>query len=162
MMRSCENSPRCTSPERLPSHITMMRSQTPISSGISGRNHDNGLALLYQLAEQQVNIALGADIDAAGRLIEDDDIRVVQQPLGDNDLLLVAAGQVARNLVAGRSFDVQLFDVLHGSGACLVLVVKAVAEQLFDGYHGDIVVYRAAEVQTSDFSVLSDEGPLPP
>ena len=44
------------------------------------------------------------------------------------------------------------------SGACLVLVVKAVAEQLFDGYHGDIVVYRAAEVQTGDFSVLGDEG----
>ena len=35
MMRSCENSLRFTSPERLPSHITMMRSQTPISSGIS-------------------------------------------------------------------------------------------------------------------------------
>ena len=45
--------------------------------GNLGRDHDNGLALLYQLAEQQVNIALGADIDAAGRLIEDDDIRVV-------------------------------------------------------------------------------------
>ncbi len=80
MIRSCENASRCTSPERLPSHITMMRSQTPISSGNLGRDHDNGLALLYQLAEQQVNIALGADIDAAGRLIEDDDIRVVQQP----------------------------------------------------------------------------------
>ena len=33
--------------------------------GNLGRDHDNGLALLYQLAEQQVNIALGADIDAA-------------------------------------------------------------------------------------------------
>ena len=35
MMRSCENSPRFTSPERLPSDITAILSQTPMSSGIS-------------------------------------------------------------------------------------------------------------------------------
>ena len=35
MMRSWENSSRVTSPEKLPSHMTMIRSQTPISSGIS-------------------------------------------------------------------------------------------------------------------------------
>lgn len=104
MIRSCENASRCTSPERLPSHITMMRSQTPISSGISDEIMITALPCCTRLAEQQVNIALGADIDAAGRLIEDDDIRVVQQPLGDNDLLLVAAGQVARNLVCRKEF----------------------------------------------------------
>ena len=31
------------------------------------------------------------------------------------------------------------------------------AEQLFDGYHGDIVVYRTAEVQTGDLTVLGNE-----
>ena len=32
------------------------------------------------------------------------------------------------------------------------------AEQLLDRYHGDIVVYRTAEVQTGDLTVLGDEG----
>ena len=35
MMRSCENSLRLTSPDRFPSHMTIILSQTPISSGIS-------------------------------------------------------------------------------------------------------------------------------
>ena len=49
--------------------------------------------LRREIAEDAVDLGLGADIDAAGRLVEEDDPRADRQHLGDGDLLLVAAGQ---------------------------------------------------------------------
>ena len=40
-----------------------------------------------------VDLELGADVDAARRLVEDEDRRLGHQPLGEHDLLLVAAGE---------------------------------------------------------------------
>ena len=46
-----------------------------------------------QLVEQPVHLGLGADVDAAGRLVDDQQRRAAGQPLAEHDLLLVAAGQ---------------------------------------------------------------------
>ena len=43
---------------------------------------------------EPVDLGLGADVDAAGRLVEQQDAAVAQQPAGQHDLLLVAAGQL--------------------------------------------------------------------
>ena len=43
--------------------------------------------------EQPVDLRLGADIDADGRLVEDEQLGAVVQPFADDDLLLVAARQ---------------------------------------------------------------------
>jgi hypothetical protein len=43
-----------------------------------------------------VDFGLGVDVDAAQRLVEDQELRVPRQPLADNDLLLVAPRQVLR------------------------------------------------------------------
>ena len=48
-----------------------------------------------KLVEQVVDLALGANVDAARRLVEDEDLGLGGQPLADDDLLLGAAGQVA-------------------------------------------------------------------
>ncbi|MCY1562750.1 hypothetical protein D9M68_1001960 [compost metagenome] len=40
-----------------------------------------------------MNFGLGAHIDAAGRLVHDDDLRLDRKLLGDGDLLLIAARQ---------------------------------------------------------------------
>ena len=45
-----------------------------------------------ELAQQAVELLLGADVDAAGRVVEQDHARPGQQPLADHHLLLVAAG----------------------------------------------------------------------
>jgi hypothetical protein len=55
------------------------------------RDHDDGFALLRQFIEQPVNLALCAYVDAARRLVKDQDVRVGGQPLADDDLLLIAA-----------------------------------------------------------------------
>ena len=52
-------------------------------------------------AQQPVDLALALDVDAAGRLLEEDEPRLADQRLGDRDLLLVAAGQRADGLRDG-------------------------------------------------------------
>ena len=50
-------------------------------------------ALRGQPAHDVVDGALGHDVDADGRAVEDEDLRIGGQPLGDDDALLVAAGE---------------------------------------------------------------------
>ena len=53
-----------------------------------------------QRADEGVDLGAGADVDAAGRLVEEQHPAVAQQPAGEHDLLLVAARQGAHR--AGR------------------------------------------------------------
>jgi hypothetical protein len=59
-------------------------------------DHDHGVALRRQVADQVVDLGLGADVDAARRFVHDQHLGVHRQPFADDDLLLVAARQVAR------------------------------------------------------------------
>ena len=51
---------------------------------------------------QANNFRMGADVDAAGRLIEDQELRFGQQPAGEQHLLLVAAGEKLDRLLGAR------------------------------------------------------------
>ena len=55
-----------------------------------------------QLAHQRVELLLGADVDAAGRVVEQDQPRPGHQPLADHHLLLVAARQRAHGVARDR------------------------------------------------------------
>src|SRR4051794_264601 len=68
-----------------------------------GADHDDRHALSGESHDHVVDRLPGADIDAAGRLVEDHDLGFTFQPLGDDDLLLVATGQCP-----GRLFDPSL------------------------------------------------------
>ena len=78
-----------------PSCITAMRSLTPITSSMSLEIIRIGDAGVGERAHQLVDLALGADVDAARRLVEDHHLGLHRQPLGEHDLLLVAAGERA-------------------------------------------------------------------
>jgi len=71
------------------------------------RNDNDRLAFVYQFADQLVDFAFGADIDATRWLIENQDVRIADQPFGDDDLLLVAAGQIADQLADRRCPDIE-------------------------------------------------------
>src|SRR5260221_11825702 len=62
--------------------------------GQVGRDDDGGQALVGQAGDQLVDLGYGADLDAARRLVEDDDAGLLHQALADHHLLLVAAGQL--------------------------------------------------------------------
>ena len=49
-------------------------------------------------------------IDAAGRLIEQQDARLCREPFADHDLLLVAAGQGANYLLNSVAADAETFN----------------------------------------------------
>ena len=57
-------------------------------------DHQDAGAVGGEPVDDLVDLVLGADVDAAGRLVEDEQARAAQQPLADHHLLLVAAGQV--------------------------------------------------------------------
>ena len=60
-----------------------------------GRDQDHRDARRRQLADELVDVRLGADVDAAGRLVEHEHGRLDVEPLGEHHLLLVAAREVA-------------------------------------------------------------------
>jgi hypothetical protein len=64
--------------------------------------------------DQGVDLLLGADVDAAGRLVEDQHARLARQPAAQDHLLLVAAGEGAGGLFERAQAHPQVVD--HGAG----------------------------------------------
>src|SRR5262244_3571753 len=91
-------------------------------------DHQDRDAAVRQRAHQLVDLALGADVDTAGRLVEDDDARLHGKPLGEDHLLLVAAGK-RRDLVGDRRR-------LDGEPASLPLGGVGLGGSLDDGRPG--------------------------
>src|SRR5262249_31118335 len=68
------------------------------------RDDDDTLSVRGELSDDRVDLVLGANVDAARRLIKYQDFRRCEEPFAQHDLLLVAAGEVAGLLVdTGRS-----------------------------------------------------------
>ena len=63
--------PRANSATIRPSRMTRIRSLMPSTSGSSLGDHQHGQPLGRELAHQPVDLGLGADVDAAGRLVHD-------------------------------------------------------------------------------------------
>ena len=61
---------------------------------VVGGQHDRD-ALGVELAEQVQHVVPGGDVDAAGRLVHQQQLRLAQQRAGDEHPLLLAAGQLA-------------------------------------------------------------------
>src|SRR6266516_2572707 len=59
------------------------------------RDHDHGRTLFGETMDQAIDLGLGADVDAASGLVEDQNVGVRQHPFTDDDLLLIAAGDGA-------------------------------------------------------------------
>ena len=79
--------------------------------GQFGADHDDRLALRGQAIDEQINLMFGSDIDASRRFIEDDHFTTPLQPLCENDLLLVAARKVFRQLFFIGDFDSQCVHI---------------------------------------------------
>ena len=102
-----------SSPDQLALDRAVIEHQHAIAAAdqlvIVGRIEDDRRALVGETPEQLIEFLLGADVDAARRIVEKDDARVAHQPFGDHHLLLVAAGQRAdRDIQPGRADAEQL------------------------------------------------------
>ena len=65
----------------------------PEDLGQLGRDDDHRFALGGEALDQSVDFRLGADIDAARRLVEQEDLAPGRDPAGDDALLLVSAAE---------------------------------------------------------------------
>ena len=99
-----------TSPTMRPSRMTRMRWQMPISSCISEEMTMTALPRPASSAMNLIDLLLGADVDAARRFVDDDDLRIELHHLGKQQLLLVAAGKLAGKHVVARRADIELAD----------------------------------------------------
>ena len=79
-----------------------------------GRNHDDGHALGGQFIHQIINILLRADIDASCRFVEDQKFGVHAYPLGNDDLLLIAARECACCQINALCFNPQTMGKFFG------------------------------------------------
>ena len=90
-------SPR-SSPEIRPFRMTSTRSAFVISSAISEVIRTIATPSARDAAQDRVDLRLGADIDAARRLVQDEHARIGDEAAAEKDLLLIAARQRAELL----------------------------------------------------------------
>ena len=64
------------------------------------RDHDDGDAGVVEFLEQAHDLDAGAGVEIAGRLVGQDQFRLVDQGAGDGDALLLSAGKLAGMMVA--------------------------------------------------------------
>ena len=85
-----------------------------------GRDEEDGATLLDQVDNELVDLGLRLDVDAAGRLIEHQDLGIGRQHSRKHDLLLVPAGKRrdGRSRVAERmrKFVVPPYQIDKGAG----------------------------------------------
>ena len=90
-----------------PPCMTSTRSLMPSTSGSSLEIIRIAMPCCGELAHQRVDLGLGADVDAARRLVHDQDARLGREPLAEHDLLLVAAGELADDLLRPAGPDAE-------------------------------------------------------
>ena len=94
LRRACPGGPRATT---LPFDITSRRSGTCSASSSSEVANRTASPRSAELGHQREDLGLGADVDAARRLVEQQHPRLGQQRLAEHDLLLVAAADSERD-----------------------------------------------------------------
>ena len=87
-------------PRSRPSRMTRIRVQSPASSASSDETTTTPSPAAARSPISAVDLGLGADVDAARRLVEQQHPASAQQPAGEHDLLLVAAGELAHEPLA--------------------------------------------------------------
>ena len=119
--------------------LTFMHDHDPIAHAQNfrqfRRNHDHGHAFAGEEGNQAINLDLGADIDAPGRLVQDQHARVGHQPARQQRLLLIAARQGVDALLKRRGFDPQLLAHVFTQGAQGFLLDKTVTGVMRQNRH---------------------------
>ncbi len=90
-------------------HVTIVHDHDTITHAKNlrhfGRDHDDGKTLAGELGDEPVDFRLCAHIDSTGGFVQNQDLRLGEQPTTNEGLLLVAAAQVLDALVKIRRLD---------------------------------------------------------
>ena len=119
-------------------------------------DHDNRGALLVQLAEQVEHDFLVLLVEVAGGLIGQNQLRVVDQRAGHAHALLLAAGELAGQVV-GAVLQADLFQRLHG---LLLIDHRMVVLGHHHVFHGGQVRNQIELLEHQSDEVLAHVGQL--
>jgi hypothetical protein len=105
-------------------------------------DHQNSRSFARQLVHQVEHLNLRANVDAACRLIEEKNLRLAKQPLGDHHFLLVASAEPPSQLSRRTGADTQASYEIVGCGVLRAAVQEAKAADGSDVGERDIVRNR--------------------
>ena len=104
-----------------------------------------------------VDLGAGADVDAAGRLVEQQHLGAVDEPAGEQDLLLVAAGQGPGHAVGVGGTQLERLDLLAAHAALAALVEQRRSGEPREGREGHVLEDRLVEQQALALALLGRE-----
>ena len=117
---------------------------------------DDRDALRRDRADQLIDLFLGADVEAARRVVEDEHLGLGVQPFRQHHLLLVAAGEVeAKRVDAGRA-HLQAVDPARRQPPLLARVDQAVTAEAAEVGQGDVGGDRQEQHQAFDAPFARD------
>ena len=122
-----------------------------------GRDENAGEAVGDQFVDKAVNLVAGAYVHAAGRLVQDQDAGRSVEPLGEIDLLLVAAAEMSEVIREGRHPDVKAVDIVAGAFLRLAPLDKELRVLLERG-EGDVDDRIVLEQQAAALAVFGKIG----
>ena len=118
---------------------------------------DDGVAGGGEAADEGVDLGAGADIDTAGRLIEQQHSRAVHEPAGEEDLLLVSSGEGHRGPVGVGGTQFQRLDLLAGDLALGAFVEEPALGESRHRRQGHVHEDRLVEHQALALALLGRE-----
>src|SRR5918995_6483591 len=122
-----------------------------------GGDHQDAEAATRELPHQGEDLRLGADVDAPGRLVEDEEARVHAQPAREQHLLLVAARELADRLLGARALDAEALDEAVDDLAAPRLVDDAAAGEMGHQRQGHVLAHREARDDPLELAVPRQE-----
>ena len=121
-------------------------------------DQDDGEALAREVGDDRVDLGLGLHVDALGRLVQDQHARLGRQPLGQHDLLLVAAGQRLDRLQVAPEPQAQAVEVAAHEAQLARRPDQAGHGRLVDDRQGGVGEDREVHHQALADPVLRDVG----
>ena len=103
------------------------------------------------------DLGLGADVDAGGGFVHDQHVRVGAEPLGDDDLLLVAAGEQPNGSTGVRHLDLKSYQQILGQRLAGPVGDERAALQLSEQGQQQILPDGVVQDQALQPAVLRDQ-----
>src|ERR687890_912580 len=122
------------------------------------RDEDDAQSLRREIVHDRLYLRFRSHVDTAGRLVQYEHLGVHAQPAGQQDLLLVAAGELPDRLVWARSLDTEaLHEFLDQLVLCLLRNQPRPCQPR-QGRSDDVLPHREIGNNTLQFAVLGQEG----
>ena len=105
-----------------------------------------------------MHLDLGADVDASGGFVDDEDFRPQGEPAREHNLLLIAAGEIGDDLILTCHADIEhLAEFLDQRALRGVIHEDAPAGDLFMRRHAEIGAHREREEQRLLLAVFGNQ-----